>query len=339
MAIDRAKPISTRIVTNLSQENLDKMVIDDDNFKYTSKAVKTVDLGAHRMLNDNNKVVENPEATRICIDCGEEKLISKYYSTGTVDKYGIPRRRKECIPCHAARKTAYKKFNDQDTSWMKLCEEYGLELWEKQPRETIQAFNAWVLYRDMYPGIAPTIGKVAAKLELPYTDIREWARRWNWKERLNAWVLYLDEENRQKKLDLKNALIERHLKVADAMQSKIEERLKRLDPNELEPHELARWVDLATKIERLSVGLSPDKGEVDTDAEKQKQQKQLDELTGKEIKSITPKDKVSEILGILKQSGAIRVEMSQKITENKMIATNESTEEEFVDIEEDEQEY
>ena len=49
-------------------------------------------------------------------------------------------------------------------------------------------------------------------------------------------------------------MVERHAKLAMAFQQRIEERLKKINPEELGPADLVRWLDVATKLERLSRG-------------------------------------------------------------------------------------
>ncbi|MER5543003.1 hypothetical protein ABT072_11275 [Streptomyces sp. NPDC002589] len=49
----------------------------------------------------------------------------------------------------------------------------------------------------------------------------------------------------------------RHAKLAQAVQSKAVARLQALDPRELSPSELLRYIQVAAEIERRSVGEAP----------------------------------------------------------------------------------
>ena len=49
-------------------------------------------------------------------------------------------------------------------------------------------------------------------------------------------------------------MAERHAKLAMAFQQRVAQRLQEIDPAELSPADMARWLDIATKLERLSRG-------------------------------------------------------------------------------------
>ena len=49
-------------------------------------------------------------------------------------------------------------------------------------------------------------------------------------------------------------MAERHAKLAMAFQQRVAQRLQQIDPAELSPSDMAKWLDIATKLERLSRG-------------------------------------------------------------------------------------
>lgn len=60
-------------------------------------------------------------------------------------------------------------------------------------------------------------------------------------------------------------LLQRHLQMAKALQSIAASRLKSFSPSELSPKDLVAWVNAATNIERLALGLATERVEVQID--------------------------------------------------------------------------
>lgn len=124
--------------------------------------------------------------------------------------------------------------------------------WEKQKGESRQAFEAFSTYRDM--GAARSLTKVAKKLNKSVTILGRWSGRWNWVERASAWDLELDRQNREAQIEAIKEMSERHTREAMLFQQKVLERLRELRPGELSPQDMARWFEVAVKVERLSRG-------------------------------------------------------------------------------------
>lgn len=126
------------------------------------------------------------------------------------------------------------------------------EPWERQRHESHQAFQAFAAYRDM--GTDRSTAKVAQRLGKSKTLMDRWSSRWAWVSRAQAWDAELDRQNRQAQEQARRDMAERHAKEAMLLQQKILARLERLKPEELSPADLARWLDVAVKVERLSRG-------------------------------------------------------------------------------------
>ena len=89
------------------------------------------------------------------------------------------------------------------------------------------------------------------------TNRRHWARwmeKYNWVKRTKAYDDYIERKKREEKEKAILDMAERHAKLAMAFQQRIAERIKVIDPAELSPADMARWLDVATKLERLSRG-------------------------------------------------------------------------------------
>lgn len=72
------------------------------------------------------------------------------------------------------------------------------DLWERQPGESAQAYEAFAIYRDM--GSDRSLRAVAEKLSKSYTLIGRWSREKKWGERCRAYDNHLDDKARQEAL-------------------------------------------------------------------------------------------------------------------------------------------
>lgn len=66
----------------------------------------------------------------------------------------------------------------------------------------------------------------------------------------------LDRQNREAQVAARQEMTDRHIKEAMMLQGKVLERLRTLKPNDLNPSDVAKWFDIAVKIERLARGES-----------------------------------------------------------------------------------
>lgn len=99
--------------------------------------------------------------------------------------------------------------------------------WERQDRESTQAYEAFVTYRDL--GVGRTFAAVAEKLSKSYTLIRRWKDAWNWEERAASW----DNELAEKAIKTAAAdyakMLELQIGIGKMMQSKGAKGLQGMD--------------------------------------------------------------------------------------------------------------
>ncbi len=128
------------------------------------------------------------------------------------------------------------------------------ELWERMPGESTKAYSVFCQYRDLGP--ERSLEKLRQKLAKSRSraTLTRWSSKYNWVERARAYDDYIDKKKRAEHEKAILKMVERHAKLAMAFQQRIEERLKKINPEELGPADLVRWLDVATKLERLSRG-------------------------------------------------------------------------------------
>ena len=128
------------------------------------------------------------------------------------------------------------------------------ELWERQYGESRQAYAAFKEYRDLPPH-QRTLAKAAEKYGRSVRLIERWSGQWQWMKRVAAFDLDQDRFKLQAERDAIIEMSRRQAQIALMFQTKLIQRLNDIDPGELEPTDLARWFEVATKVERLARGL------------------------------------------------------------------------------------
>ncbi|MGH3368535.1 MAG: hypothetical protein ACRDPR_00900 [Nocardioidaceae bacterium] len=136
-----------------------------------------------------------------------------------------------------------------------------VESWERQSGESVQAFEAFAVYHDLGP--ARSVTKVARELDKSRALVGRWSRQFAWVMRATAYDREQDRLFLAEQAQARREIARRHAKLAQAVQSKAVARLQTLDPRELSPSELLRYVQVAAEIERRAVGEAPVAGSVE----------------------------------------------------------------------------
>lgn len=125
------------------------------------------------------------------------------------------------------------------------------EPWEQQEDESIKAFEAFSLYRDMEKR---SIDKVAKALSKSNQLISRWSRVHEWTKRVTAWNLEQDRIVRERQIEDIKKMRKRHADLATAMLIKATQALQRIPIDEVKAADVSRMVDIAAKLERISRG-------------------------------------------------------------------------------------
>jgi hypothetical protein len=132
--------------------------------------------------------------------------------------------------------------------------------WERQPREGQAAFAAFVIYRDL-PAESRSLAATARRLraagnngrgERTLERLESLSVRWQWALRAKAWDAEVQRRRRDADKLARRDMADRHARQAVVLQQKLLTRLQKLNPEELEPADLVRWLEVAVKVERLS---------------------------------------------------------------------------------------
>lgn len=136
-----------------------------------------------------------------------------------------------------------------------------IEPWERQPGEQLMAFRCFAAYRDMGANggrrsIEKTAKSVTKNDGTPHSagTLRNWSRKHNWRERVDAWDAWCDKQAREEVLRGRTAMLRRHTDIAQAMLVKAVKAMQRIPDDELTAQDITRMVDTASKLERISRG-------------------------------------------------------------------------------------
>jgi hypothetical protein len=135
------------------------------------------------------------------------------------------------------------------------------QLWDRLPGETLRAFTAFTLYRDMTD--RRTLKLVAERLNpaCSVQNVFRWATRWNWSERTLAYDAYIDARERDELIRGRIEMRRRHLRMAMAMQgvgtyalAQLQKRIEQGLPLNMNADEAKSLMAAGVKLERDTLG-------------------------------------------------------------------------------------
>jgi len=141
------------------------------------------------------------------------------------------------------------------------------QLFEQQPKESAKAFSAFSAYLNMGPERSTqAVAKALAKSE---QLVRRWSARWNWVERVQAQGAYIAAvvargkavEWAKRQQELREREWEMHERCIAAAKRGLDAYMSR-EKVYANLSDIARMLEVASKLGRLSSGLATDKTEV-----------------------------------------------------------------------------
>ena len=135
--------------------------------------------------------------------------------------------------------------------------------WERQPKESDVAFEAFAVYRDM--GAERSHAKVVQKVGKNKGLIARWSRVHGWVARIEAWTDEQDRLTREALTKGVTAMRKKHVDIANDMIAKAVSALQILTAKQMTMRDITLAVDVAAKLERLSRGEATERTEGTTD--------------------------------------------------------------------------
>ncbi|WDZ84048.1 hypothetical protein [Micromonospora cathayae] len=154
--------------------------------------------------------------------------------------------------------------------------------WDRQRGEPERAYGYFAVYRDF--GRTRSVAKVATEVHKSREYLHKLATKWRWVQRAQAWDREEDRLYAEGLAEQRRDMARRHARIASALQGKIVARLQSLDASKLSPGDIARWLEVATRVERLALGLpdsttahtGPDGGPIRAEVEQMTEQQRAD---------------------------------------------------------------
>lgn len=136
--------------------------------------------------------------------------------------------------------------------------------WEKRPTETLKAFTAFALYRDL--GYFRSAKKVADDVGIAPDVVRKWMQQHDWRERVELFEVERDrrrleaEMNEQEAARRAEAIAGRAMmrKALQRLQGDEEANIDALDVNDLDASAVAKFISEGVRIQRLALGMPTD---------------------------------------------------------------------------------
>lgn len=122
--------------------------------------------------------------------------------------------------------------------------------WERQKKESPQAFEAFSSYRDL--GAERSIQKVANRLSKSLALIKRWSSEWDWVERARLYDNSLEQEARKATVKGIKDMTDRHIRLSMQLQAKAVAALGELEPEAMSPKDIKEFIKMATELERLN---------------------------------------------------------------------------------------
>lgn len=126
--------------------------------------------------------------------------------------------------------------------------------WERQqPRETELQYSRFLVYRDL----GPESDRLRQALEvlnstgdkLTYQTIKDYSSAFRWSARAAAWDRYQMAADRARMVRRRRQAIDDQCKAAQKLRLKALEALQGVDPQDLSPADIVRFVELSYKME------------------------------------------------------------------------------------------
>lgn len=122
--------------------------------------------------------------------------------------------------------------------------------WERQPGESVQAFEAFKLYRDM--GLKRSNHAVCEQLSKSRQLISRWKKQWDWDSRVRDYDNELEKEAHKEAVKNLKDMTSRHIKISMQLQRKALEALDKMKVEDMSPKDVKEFIKMATDLERLN---------------------------------------------------------------------------------------
>lgn len=153
-----------------------------------------------------------------------------------------------CKDCASGVRSETQIAKRDNSNWLEVAMEEGIPLWEQQPEESNAEFELWQSYMQLWPGVRPTVSKVASATGVAVSTVQRAYNKWTWSARLQAWIREVTAERTAELRSARRKMVDDHVKMGELMRAKAIEAIEYFDPGDVTPNEL---VSILKETQRL----------------------------------------------------------------------------------------
>jgi hypothetical protein len=136
---------------------------------------------------------------------------------------------------------------------------------DHQPPETAAAYSAFLLYRDLPPGIrtarktipavyGPDMTEDHPRYPWKLQNVQRWSADHRWVERASLYDIHRATEREAHAHQARLDMYDRHASIGLVALNKVIQRLQSMDANSLTVADMVKLLDVGVKVERISRG-------------------------------------------------------------------------------------
>jgi hypothetical protein len=128
--------------------------------------------------------------------------------------------------------------------------------WERMEGESARAYEAFRLFRD--DGPRRTVDGIRGRVDVSERTLQGWSSKFDWRDRSLAWDDECARVEDRQRLDDIRTMYDMHRRVGRVAVTKALQALQNLPVDRIPPGAAARLLELGTRIERQTLGTSPE---------------------------------------------------------------------------------
>lgn len=132
---------------------------------------------------------------------------------------------------------------------------YAPAPWERQSTEEWKEYEWFCKWRDSLPGDR-RITTFSRNINSSPATVKKVMERNQWEKRFNLYRQKLQEEKNELDEIDRQEMYKRHASLSLQLQNKLVDAIDNINHEDLSPRDIATWLDIAVKVDRLSKGES-----------------------------------------------------------------------------------
>ena len=129
--------------------------------------------------------------------------------------------------------------------------------WEQQPDESLKQFDLFTRYRDL-PTRERSLALVGRQWGVSTSYLERLSAQLEWVRRVTAFDQEQDRIRQASRVRRIREAHDRQAEVAATIMRKVAERLEMIDITSIKPSDVARLLEVASRVERAALGILPD---------------------------------------------------------------------------------